>query len=432
MSKRLVVQLSLLVMTFAGLVYSYDDVVASYRLMAARSLLRERDWSGAIALLERSSGGCAERHYLLACAYRRSGSLQHARRELIEADRLGWNRADLERQHLLINTQAGGVKELESQLIELIQSSDGDGVAEEVYEAMARGYMTSFHVGDAKQCLQYWLQWQPHNPLPHLWLADLHKRTENLEGAVQVYREVLQRHPRHQEAREKLALALLEQLKVEEAAQLFEICLQSAPSAESYIGIAECERRKGRTAAAEALFHEALVYDLTSQQASRTLTALGQMALEEQKHSRAIYLLETSVKLQPLEPAGHTALAAVLTSVGETSRAAEHRRVARELVDQHNRVVSLTREVLDDPENADLRFKIGSILLAQGMGSAGADWLETAVQVDPAHQSAHLALAEYYEQVGNTGQARKHLATAKDLSASAVAGSEGEGSARED
>jgi len=419
-SRRTGFLFGLLLVALGVLIVFSGDLLLSYRLAGARQSLRQRDWDAALAALDRAKGrgqATAKWHYLRACALRRNGRLQDVQKELALASELGWNDQDIQRQRLLLKAQSGRIKESESELKELIQASEGDEAAEEIYEAMARGYLTSFHVADATQCLRFWIDFQPDNPLPHLWLADLYQRLENTQAAADGYQKVLEIKPNHLEARLKLAKALAEQLKLDEAADEFQKCIeQSADSGPAFLGLADCKRRQGETEAAKSLLYDALLCDLTGDEQATALSALGQMALEDRDYAPAIGMLEQSIALSPAEPPSHLALAASLSAVGQKDRADAHRDQARQLAERHNRLVSVTRQSVMQPDNADLRCEAGLILMEQGFLAAGAQWLQTAVRIDPKHRSAHRGLASYYREIGDLERARQHESLAQQAS----------------
>jgi Tfp pilus assembly protein PilF len=68
------------------------------------------------------------------------------------------------------------------------------------------------------------------------------------------------------------------------------------------------------------------------------------------------------------------------------------------------------------PENADLRWEAGRILMDQGMLTEGAAWMSTALIYDPDHKATHESLAEYYETIRpDEALARQHREQANRL-----------------
>jgi Tfp pilus assembly protein PilF len=413
---------SLLALAILVLIVKWSDLALAYRLNSARSALRGGDWTGAAAILERSQqrGETSPQwHYLWACSQRRAGEVDQAELHLAKAAALGWDLADIDRQRLLIRAQSGQIKQVEGQLAELLQAGVSDEAGEEIYEAMARGYLSTFEVADATQCLDFWARWQSDNVLPHLWMGDLLRRLENPMRAAEEYRQVLQINPNHTEAQLNLAQILLEQLKLEEAEPLLLRVLTSNPeSPDALLGLAEIRHRQGSVDSARSLLYDALTLDLNPIHTASALAILGQMALEDRQYHRAVQLLEKSVSSNASAPAPHLALGAALASLGEESLAAAHRTTASRLQEQARHMMTVMRKSVAEPNNADLRCEMGQILMRQGLWSAGAQWLKTALVIDPSHKAANEGLASYYEQLGERVAAQRHRQAAQQSTSS--------------
>ena len=66
------------------------------------------------------------------------------------------------------------------------------------------------------------------------------------------------------------------------------------------------------------------------------------------------------------------------------------------------------REVVERPDDIELRYQIGTTLLKYASPDDGAKWLGTVLQLDPDHAKAHLGLAAYYEARGEREKALAH------------------------
>jgi Tfp pilus assembly protein PilF len=225
-----------------------------------------------------------------------------------------------------------------------------------------------------------------------------------------------------------LADVRLSQLQIEKAELLFEDCVKQSPdSATALLGLAECKRRQGNSEEANRLLYDALTLDLSPEQQGVALASLGQVALENGKYNRASRLLEEALEKNPNDPAVHLALAAAMLAQGRKEPAAEHRETAKAITERHARVVGLTRQAIQEPDNAKLRCEAGLILLEQGLLTSGAQWLDSAIQVDPNYAPAHDGLAKYFRSVGDHRAAaeqeriaeRLHVASSTDTKGSA-------------
>ena len=79
-------------------------------------------------------------------------------------------------------------------------------------------------------------------------------------------------------------------------------------------------------------------------------------------------------------------------------------------------------KLITQPEDAELRYQIGSTLLRYDSPSDGLGWLLSVLDVDPHHRPTHAVLAEYYAGKGNEKLAEHHRHLAGD-SAEAESGS---------
>jgi tetratricopeptide (TPR) repeat protein len=394
--------IGMLALALLALLIARWEAIFPSDITLARQALERREFDDAITALshaERMRPASAQVQYLLAVAHRRSRHVEMAAKHLSAAERLGWNADDIRRQRLLLDAQAGKIKEVEGQLAELLQQGADDSVAEEIYEGMASSYLSSYYLADANKCLQFWIQWQPDNPLPHQWLGDVLIYRSNPEQAAEEFAQALTLNPNDHETRKKLAQAQLDYLDLSDAAQTFEQCLTTMPAdPEPLLGLAECRRRQGREKEAIALLHDALSFELPAAKTAQALNALGRLSLEAQQYHRALHLLENSIALDPTEPTSRLGRASVLVGLGRDAEAAAERETAGQIVDRRRRLVALTQQVAKEPDNAELRFQTGLVLWEQGLYAVAADWFNTAIQIDPRHPGARQKLDEYVQR----------------------------------
>lgn len=396
----------------------HHELILNYRLASVRRELAGGDAQGALATLVRHSqlgNGSAEWQYTMARVLRRCGHLSEAQRQLLTAKQLGWNPDDIHREALLLKARQGHVKQVEPELVGLLESGVNDEIAEEVYEALAQGYWTSYYVSDALQCLEFWSDWQPKNLVPKLWIADLYRRSDKPNAAIAEYEKILELEPEHPEALAGLGELLLKKLEIESAADTFSQCLAIAPETpDAMLGLADCRRRQGLVGEVRDLLYETLTLDLTPLQASQALATLGTLALEDRNYAQSVRLLQQSLSFDGNDPATHISLAAALTEVGETELAAAERERGREISDRHARLMRTTSKAVEEPDNAELRCEAGLILMEQGFWAEGADWIKTAIEIDPRNSAAHEGLAKFYEHTGDLQQAKRHHLQAQE------------------
>jgi len=348
-----------------------------------------------------SSQPSPELLYLMGRAYRRTGAVDSGLKYLQLAEAAGWDVELIQQQRKLALFQSGHIEDSGGELNRLLRQNAADDFAYEVYEALAKGYLSTYRFTDAIHCLDFWSEWCSEATDPRMWRANVWEQTERWEKATEEYRHVLKINPSHLEARQSLGRILLLQLNQTEAAQIeFERCLKQSPQDfNSHLGLATSERYLARPESAEKRLRGLLNWKLTPQQFSSAMMELGQILLDRRMLTEAISTLTEVVKADPLNSAAHYSLGTAYAANGDPEKAASFFERSRVLGEQFNRLTTITSELVNHPENADLRWEAGRILTEHGMSAEGAAWMATALIYDPDHKATHESLAEYYENV---------------------------------
>jgi Tfp pilus assembly protein PilF len=347
--------------------------------------------------------------YLLAVAKRRSGRLDEFAPHLQRAAELGWPKEDVQRQAWLAAAQRGDLVDVQHELLAAVQSEATNEVAEEIYEAFAKGSLCTYRLHDAQMCVDIWLQWRPDAPQGRIMRACVHEQYGDYEQAWQEYRAVLSQRPDHREARVRLGQALMIKKRYDEAHAEFQARLAVAPDdVDALLGAAQCARHLGHADEARNRLQTALPLTVTPHQRGSTLRELGRLLLDEGKTSESLQLLTQAVAILPGDAQAHYALGTALARVGRRDEAQYHHARMQHLREQFDRMTEITRRLTAEPANADLRCDAGAILMDAGLKKEGADWLLTALKCDPSHRRSHELLAEYYAESGNQSLAARH------------------------
>ena len=147
--------------------------------------------------------------YLLGVANRRLGRLDEAFEYLQRAEDLGWPQEDVTRQRYMARFQAGDIAGTKEYLERLIVKGADDAVAEELYEALAKGFLAEYRVGDAAVVLDHWIAWRPQAVQPRVWRSQLFEDNEDWNGAAEQYRKIVEIDPSSLSAHLGLADSLL-------------------------------------------------------------------------------------------------------------------------------------------------------------------------------------------------------------------------------
>ena len=337
--------------------------------------------------------------YLLGRASRRAGSFEKGLEYLQMAESAGWDKDLVQQQRRLAFFQRGRIDE--GALDRLLQQNASDELAYEVYEALAKGYLFSYRFTDALHCLNFWSDWCPTATDPRMWRGGIWVQSQRWDKANQEYQAVLKIDPSHLDARLALAQILLHRLnQVESARREFQICLDQSPgNFDAELGLAACERRLADSEGAERRLRRLLNRDLTPEQLTSLQMELGQALLERRAHPEAVAILSEVVESDPLSSAAYYALGSAYAIGGDREKSKECFERSKALLEQFTRLTTITAELINHPEMADLRWEAGKILMDQKLFTEGAAWMATALIYEPNHQPTHKSLAEYYEKI---------------------------------
>ena len=132
------------------------------------------------------------------------------------------------------------------------------------------------------------------------------------------------------------------------------------------------------------------------------------MHLELNELNLAVKYLRQVIELQPENTELRYSFAQALRSLGKEEEAQQHFK----LVDEGTRALlqlsRLTSQVVEDPSNIDLRFKLASITWKWKSRTDGEAWLRSVLEYDPKHAGAHELLANHYESIGQKDEAALH------------------------
>lgn len=366
--------------------------------------IRRHDWPAALAALEtleRREPDRPDVAFRRARILRRQDRLAEAARAFDAAGRLGHDTEQLHRQLVLMKAQAGRMTSVESEIQTLLGAEVDDLFAEECYEALVKGHLAGHRIDDARQCVAFWTEWQPENPLAHAAAGLVAEKLERHGEALSAYRTALSLDPDDVALRGRVAALEVHAGRLDTAAEEYALCLERQPDdARILIGLADCHVRRGAHEMASRLLHEALTIDLTPENEAVALTALAGLAAEERQMDAAVALYGNAVRLDPRSITARFGYAAVLNALGRRDEASHHLAEAQKLSDAHRRLTALTRQTVGEPRNADLRVDIAGILADLGLREEGTRWLEAALEIDPDHARARHGLDTLEPEAG--------------------------------
>jgi predicted Zn-dependent protease len=271
-----------------------------------------------------------------------------------------------------------------------------------ILEALTRGYLQQYRLGEARFCLDRWLEREPDNPQALCLKGQFHLDYERApDRAVTSYRRAVELDPEHEEARLGLAIVLLESKSFAEAVGHLEHLRRCWPdNLRVQVGLAQCRYSLGEQGEAVRLVDEVL--DRQPDYAP-ALALRGQIVLEGEQYAEAEALLRQAVARAAGDHQARYNLVLCLHRNGKEDEARRHEEQLQQWEDglkRFNEIV--TQEMPKRPHDPDLHCTLGQLLLRSGHREEGLRWLHNALRLDPQHAGARQALAEYYQREAKT------------------------------
>ena len=374
-----------------------------------------------LAGLVDSNPDCAEAVFLLATACRRNGDLDQVEAHLARAGLLGWDPAEIDRQRNLMVFQAGNFKSAGDEVKALLTEQANDDDAEECYEAVVRGYLSALLLNQADFILNGWIDWRPECAEPYLLRAELARLRSDVDDEIAAYRDILRFAPNDFEARRGLARAVMQRNDVSTAYELYSSCLRDRPNdAETLQGLADWHNRHGRPDEAKDLVAKLLETETDLRRRSAALNLWGQIALAEKDYVQAARVLKEASDADPSSVGIAYRLSQALSRGGQEEEASVYLARWKRLQEIEDELENMQGDILEHPEDPELRSRVGALLLEQGDEKAGVNWLISVLFYHPAHAKTNRLLADHYEKTGQSALAARHRALADGAQSTAV------------
>jgi tetratricopeptide (TPR) repeat protein len=360
---------------------------------AVLQALSRRDFAGAGARLARcleSWPGDAEWHLLAARAARCAGDHEEAGRSLDRCARLGGDRAGIALERALLVAQTGDPAPVEGYLRSLLRKKPAE--EDLILEALAQGYLHAQRLPEALHCLDRWLEHQPDNVEALLLRGQVLESWNDPEEAIASFRRAVAVDGEDEQARRRLALALVRADRANEAIEHLEVLRRQCTDAEVLLGLARSRRSLGQVAQARRLLDEVLALQPRNAEA---LSERGKLALQTGRAAEAEGPLRQALALAPYDRETNYTWYLCLRQLGRAAEAARALETVQRIRADRQRVSELRRKVAASPREASLRCEVGLIFLRNGQTREGLRWLHSALQLDPGHAEARQALARY-------------------------------------
>jgi tetratricopeptide (TPR) repeat protein len=346
-----------------------------------------------------------ETHFLAGRTARRNNDYQTAEKHLKRAQELGWVKEQLQLEYALLRAQREISADIESYLQECIQKEHPDSIY--IFEAQAQGYLAMYQLAAALMALERWLQREPDNVRALTWRANARESVHMEDEAMADYRKVLILDPTRDEARQRLAeLTLRHKSDYQTAAKLFEqLRERQADNPTLLLGLARAYRGLRRREDSRQLLDQILLNDPREAPA---LSERGRLALDTEQYAEAEDYFRRSLQIDPSDSDTIADLIAALRERGKTGEAKEWEKRLERLKADKERFFHIQSEMFERPRDPNLHCEAGEIMHRNGHEKEALRWFGLALQLDPTHRATHRALAQLFEQQGNTELARQH------------------------
>ncbi len=385
-------------------------VWAWYHLSAGRSALDNYYSGKALDHLNRCLKvwrSSLDARLLAARAARRAGLFDVAAEHIDECRKSGRpeesDRIALE--WALLRAALGHLSAVEDQLRARAEKNPSE--APLIWEALAEGYRRMCRIHDALVCLGHWLAQEP-NCVQAIYLRGVsHRQLGAVNRAAQDYRLAVQLDPERDDVRWLLAQALVQLSRHEEALQHLETLRPKAPDhTDLQVYAARCQFYLGQK---DTALNAVAAVLKAHPNHGLALMDRGRMALAEGQPAEAEAWLRQSVQALPYHYEAAFALSQALQRQGKTDEARAQLLRARQLNDRLERLVEIEgKEMSRRPFDPALHCELGTVMIGLGQKESGIAFLRSALQLDPHNRAAHAALADYFQEQGDTAQAAFH------------------------
>ncbi len=373
---------------------------------SALHALAQRDYSVAwerVRLAARLDHDHSETEFLIARLERKRGNLDRVRRHLQRALTLGLDRNRMHREELLARAQTGELAGIVTELDQLLIDHSEDGA--EICDAYANGLLINGQLAEAESLIHQWEQAYPSDPQTDFLRGRIAEFNKNLPLAETCYRNSLTKNQRYFPAANGLGRVLGELNRWEDALQAYEVCLAFQNQAPAKLGMARCLANLGREEDSILLLQSIAkmpqverndaFMQLGEQTEFDTFSfELGSLEAKQGHAEEATHWLTLAVEYNPRHREARYQLARALRSSGRAAEAKPHFDWYQATQEKNTEINRVLDQVKLDPQNVDLRCRLGMLYLEIGSENTGRFWLRSVLAQEPAHSIAKEALSK--------------------------------------
>ncbi len=273
----------------------------------------------------------------------------------------------------------------------LRQAVEADPAAVEAHRFLALSYYALGMNREATVHLLRVAELAPDDPRPHRLLASMYKDFQEYAQAVENYQEALRRTGRELPDRPAVLLELAEcQLQLQQPEAARQTLSAAPPGPDRFALEAEALRQQGRLDEAERLVDQAL---------GQRPALLGALLLKGDlclARGDARTAAEVLARAQIAYPKNHQVVAKLMQAfrrLGDEARVRELAAQAEKLKKLWTEFSELHAQAADQPDNADVRCRLGVLARELDRPDLARSWFEAALAIQPNHAEALRQLA---------------------------------------
>jgi tetratricopeptide (TPR) repeat protein len=358
-------------------------------------------------------------HLLAARAARLRGEFKEAETLLNRCLKLNRGASEaIQLEFLLLRVQGGEVDRVFPELILYVENNYPE--APLILQTLSWAYMQNLRYGPAFACLSRWHEVAPDSPEPFRWRGWVLERLSNREGAINEYKQALERDPNHVAARLRLAELYLESSDPLSALPHLEQLRKRFPErADVQARLGQCRYLQGETEEARSLL-ESAVEQLPKDAA--VLITLGKIHMQATppRPAEAEGWLRRAIALDPTDVEAERLLVLCLQAQGRSKEALTMQEQLEHDEAVLKRVNQTLKQEADSPVTDPAALaEVGLLFLRANNQDLAHYWLKRALERDPDYQPALAALVDHYDKIGQPSKAdayRRKLKPAKTIS----------------
>jgi len=338
-------------------------------------------------------------HLLAARAARLQRDFAGAENHLNEGLKLDPQaKADIQLEFLLMRVQGGEEDDVAPDLLAYVDQKHPDSAL--ILETLARAYLLKLRYGPALGALNRWIKEAPDAAQPYQLRGWVMERLDSSDAAFKDYQRAVELDPDHIGPRLQLTELYLDRANTTEALPHLNILRKQAPdlpAVQQLLG--RCLFLQGHGDQARPLL-EAAVQKMPDD--PPLLLTRAKLDLQDGRAAQAEEWARRALKADPTDAEARYTLVSILRYQGREDEATaaleQYTKDAASLRLAEKALKEETSHPTDDPA---VYAQIGSLFLRGGQDQIGEYYLQKALELDPNHQPALQALADFYEGKGD-------------------------------